>query len=244
VAQQERTPPNGSALPLRGAASVLIIGGHPVVHDVLRSIVRSVLGDVRLRTVKNLEGVVAVVRSDPKLDLVLLDLDLPGYAGIESLKQFRSICPAAPVIVISADDSRATILAAFKAGAIGYLPKTMTRKVMTGAMHVIAAGGSYVPYEALGDALPALNGKSNGKFGNGGNGGNGQTATVQLGLTHRQYQVLELIQRGCSNRTIAQQLEISEGTVKQHVHAMFGTLRVSSRTEAIAAASRGGFPQE
>ena len=237
MAQQERTPQNGSALPLRGATSVLIISGHPVVHDVLRSIVRSVLGDVKLRTVKNLDDVVAVVRSDPKLGLVLLDQDLPGYAGIESLKQFRSICPAAPVIVISADDSRATILAAFKAGAIGYLPKTLTRRVMAGAMHVIAAGGSYIPYEALGDGLPVPNGKP-------GNGGNGQTATVQLGLTHRQSQVLELIQRGCSNRTIAQQLEISEGTVKQHVHAMFGTLRVSSRTEAIAAASRVGFPQE
>jgi DNA-binding NarL/FixJ family response regulator len=237
VAQQERTPQNESALPLRGAASVLIVDGHPFVHDVLRSIVRSVLGNVKLRAAKDLESAVGIVRSDPKLGLVLLDLDLPGCTGIESLRQFRSICPAAPVLVISADGSRATILAAFKAGAIGYLPKTLTRKVMAGAMHVIAAGGSYVPYEALGDGLPAPNGKS-------GNGGNGQTATVHLGLTDRQYQVLGLIQRGCSNRTIAQQLEISEGTVKQHVHAMFGTLRVSSRTEAIAAASRAGFPQE
>ena len=216
--------------------NVLIVDGHPFVHEVLGSIVRSVLGDVKLRTARNLEGAGAIVRTDPKLNLVLLDLDLPGHSGIESLTRFRVVCPTVPVLVISANDSRATILAAFRAGAIGYLPKTLTRKVMAGAMHVIAAGGFYVPYEALGDSLPAVTEKA-------GNG-NGVTAAAQLGLTHRQYQVLQLIQRGYNNRKIARQLEIAEGTVKQHVHAVLGTLGVSSRTEAIAAASRLGIRQE
>lgn len=216
--------------------NVLIVDGHPFVHEVLASIVRSVLGDVKLRTARNLEGAAAIIRSDPKLNLVLLDLDLPGCTGIESLTRFRAVCSTVPVLVISANDSRATILAAFRAGAIGYLPKTLTRKVMAGAMHVIAAGGFYVPYEALGDSSPAVNGKA-------GNG-NDVTAAVQLGLTHRQYQVLQLIQRGYNNRKIGRQLEISEGTVKQHVHAMLATLGVSSRTEAIAAASRLGIRQE
>jgi len=210
--------------------NVLIVDGHPFLHELLGSIVRSALGDVKLRTARNLEGALAIIRADPKPDLVLLDLDLPGCIGIESLARFRALCPTVPVLVISADDGRGTILAAFRAGAIGYLPKTLTRKVMAGAMHVIAAGGFYVPYEALGDSLPAVNGKA-------GNG-NGATPAGQLGLTHRQHEVLQLIQRGYNNRKIARQLAIAEGTVKQHVHAVLGALGVSSRTEAIAAASR------
>lgn len=214
--------------------NVLIVEGHPFVHELLGSIVRSALGDVKLRTARTLEGALTIIRTDPRPDLVLLDLDLPGCIGIESLTRFRAACPAVSVLVISADDGRATILAAFRAGAIGYLPKTLTRKVMAGAMHVIAAGGFYVPYEALGDGVPAVNGK--------GSNGNGATPAVQLGLTRRQYQVLQLIQRGYNNRKIARQLAIAEGTVKQHVHAVLGALDVSSRTEAVAAASRLNLP--
>jgi DNA-binding NarL/FixJ family response regulator len=224
-----------SGLNTQIAMNVLMVDGHPFVHDVLVSIVCSVLGDVRLRTARSLEGCSPIVASEPKPDLVLLDLDLPGCGGIESLRRFRSICPAAPVVVLSANDSRATILAAFKAGAIGYLPKTLTRKAMVAALHVVAAGSFFVPYEALGDELSAPDRASK---------TNGADGAAQLGLTHRQYEVLQLIQRGYNNRKIARQLEISEGTVKQHVHAMFSTLGVSSRTEAIAAASRLSFTQE
>jgi DNA-binding NarL/FixJ family response regulator len=216
--------------------NVLIVVGHPFVHEVLGSIVRSVLGDVKLRTARDLEAAVAIIGTDPKLSLVLLDLDLPGCTGIEPLTRFRTVCPSVPVVVISANDSRPTILAAFRAGAVGYLPKTMTRKVMVGALHVIAAGGFYVPYEALGDGFSAVSDKTT--------NGNGVMAAARLGLTHRQYQVLQLIQNGYTNRRIARQLEIAEGTVKQHVHAVLGALGVSSRTEAVAAASRLGVRHE
>ena len=213
--------------------NVLIIDGHPLVREVLARLVRSVFGDIKLRSARNLEDVTVVICSHPKLDLVLLDLELPGCVGIEALTQFRGICPAVPVIVISADDSRPTILAAFKAGAIGYLPKTLTPKVMTAAINLVRAGGFYVPYEVLGYAWLAATRKTG-----------DLTAATQLGLTERQLEILQLIQKGYNNRKIARQLQIAESTVKQHLHTMFGTLRVSSRTEAIAAAIRLGFRQQ
>jgi DNA-binding NarL/FixJ family response regulator len=95
-----------------------------------------------------------------------------------------------------------------------------------------------VPYEALGDMCI---GHANG---NGNAASDGATTAEKLGLTQRQYEVLQLIHRGYNNRRIARHLDISEGTVKQHVHAMLGTLGVSSRTEAIAAASRLGFRRD
>lgn len=213
---------------------VLIIDGHPLVHEVLGNLVRSVFGDVKLRTALNLEGAAATMRNNVKLDLALLDLALPECVGIEALTQFRGICPTVPVLVVSADDSRGTILAAMKAGAIGYLPKTLTPKVMGAAINLVKAGGFYVPYEALGhERLVAL-----------GTAAGGAASPPRLGLTDRQREVLQLIQKGYNNRKIARQLEISESTVKQHLHTMFGTLRVSSRTEAIAAAQRLGFRHE
>jgi DNA-binding NarL/FixJ family response regulator len=217
--------------------NVLIVDGHPLVHEVLGAVVRSVFGEVKLRTAKNLEGVIAVTCSDPKLDLALLDLAFPGCAGVEALKRFRALVPGVPVVVMSANDSPAMILAAFRAGAIGYLPKTLTSKLMTAAMNLVAAGGFYVPYEALGND-PSASAET------AGNGGNGATAVDRLGLTDRQFQVLRLIHKGYNNRKIARQLQISEGTVKQHVHALFGTLGVSSRTEAIATAHRRGLHAE
>ncbi len=213
---------------------VLIIDGHPLVHEVLGNLVRSVFGDVKLRTALNLEGAAATMRNNVKLDLALLDLALPECVGIEALTQFRAICPTVPVLVVSADDSRGTILAAMKAGAIGYLPKTLTPKVMGAAINLVRAGGFYVPYEALGHERLVARGTAAG----------GTASPPRLGLTDRQREVLQLIQKGYNNRKIARQLEISESTVKQHLHTMFGTLRVSSRTEAIAAAQRLGFRHE
>ncbi|MDP2334495.1 MAG: response regulator transcription factor [Reyranella sp.] len=213
---------------------VLIIDGHPLVHEVMGNLVRSVFGDVKLRTALNLEDAAATMRNNVKLDLALLDLALPECVGIEALTQFRGICPTVPVLVVSADDSRGTILAAMKAGAIGYLPKTLTPKVMGAAINLVRAGGFYVPYEALGHERLVARGTAAG----------GPASRPRLGLTDRQREVLQLIQKGYNNRKIARQLEISESTVKQHLHTMFGTLRVSSRTEAIAAAQRLGFRHE
>ena len=124
-------------------------------------------------------------------------------------------------------------MAAFRAGAIGYLPKTLTPKVMGAAINLVKAGGFYVPYEALGhDRLVPRTEATD-----------GIAASGRLGLTCRQMEVMQLIQKGFNNRKIARQLEISESTVKQHLHSIFCTLRVTSRTEALAAAQHLGLRQ-
>jgi DNA-binding NarL/FixJ family response regulator len=149
------------------------------------------------------------------------------------LTKFRVVCPTVPALVVSADDSRGTIMAAFRAGAIGYLPKTLPPKVMGAAMNLVKAGGFYVPYEALGHDRLVPRAEAM----------NGAAASARLGLTGRQLEVMQLIQKGYNNRKIARQLEISESTVKQHLHTIFCTLKVSSRTEALAAAQHLGLRQ-
>jgi DNA-binding NarL/FixJ family response regulator len=177
--------------------NVLIIDGHPLVHEVLGAVARSVFGDVELRTAKDLEGGLAVSRTEPKPDLVLMDL-APGWAGIEALARFRALFPCVQVVAVSANDSRALIRAAFKAGVIGYLPKTLSPKIMVAALQLIAAGGKYVPYEVLGDDSPPSDKKGNSCL----------SIPDQLGLTERQTEVLRLILRGYNNRNIARELAI------------------------------------
>jgi DNA-binding NarL/FixJ family response regulator len=211
--------------------NVLIVDDHPLVHEVLGAVVRFAFGKITIRTATNVDDAIAVARELPKLGLVLLDLGLPGCSGVEALSRFRANFPDVTTVVVSADSSRASIRAAVTAGAVGYLPKTLSPKVMAAALKVVAAGGSYFPFEALVSGVSAdLNDNKA-----------AHSRAADLVLTNRQIEILRLIVKGYQNRSIAHELSISEGTVKQHVHNMFCALRVSSRTEAVAFASLYGI---
>jgi DNA-binding NarL/FixJ family response regulator len=160
-------------------------------------------------------------------DLVLLDLGLPGCEGLEALARFRSKFPEPALVVLSSTCDRDSILAALDAGAVGYIPKTSTPDVMIAALKVVAAGGTYVPREAL-DAPPEKPAPRRRRM-------------LALELTHRQKEVMRLILKGYNNERIAAELSIAPNTVKQHAHAIFSALGVSTRAEAVIAAARHGL---
>ncbi len=195
--------------------NVLVIDDHPMIHQVIKSIVRAAFHGAHLHDAINLESALVIARETSRLDLTLLEVGLPGCNGVEALVRFRADQPTVPVVVISANDEIWRINAAFGAGACGYIPKTTAPDVIVGALRLIARGGIYVPLEALGTNPPG-------------------SST----LTARQVEVLKLLARGCSNRKIAEVLHLAENTVKQHVHAVFLALGASSRTEALVAALR------
>ena len=121
------------------------------------------------------------------------------------------------IVVVSANESSVLIAAALKAGAAGYIPKTSPPDVIVAALRVIVAGGTYIPPQVL----PEL----------------GQTPV----FTVRQLEVLHLLAQGSSNREIAKALGIADNTAKQHTHAVFQVLNVTSRSQAIVAAARMGI---
>lgn len=128
---------------------VLIADHHPSVHDLLTAVLREAFAGVAIHSEKTLEGAMAKVRRAERLDLILLDLGLPGCRGIEALTRFRDKFPRCRVVVFSAMDDRALILSALRAGAAGYIPKGCSRKVMIAALRLVAAGGAYLPPEVL-----------------------------------------------------------------------------------------------
>jgi len=205
-------------------ASVLVVEDHPVVAQVLGAIARSVFGEAVVGFAGSVAGAIDGARAAGRPDLVLLDLGLPDCAGLQTLTRVRDAFPQARVVVVSGTEERAVVLSALEAGAAGYIPKTLQHEVIAAALRLVAAGGIYVPMQAIeADRGPAA------------------SAAGSIGLTCRQLEVLRLIVRGLANKEIAQDLRIAKETVKQHAKAVYAALGVTGRAQAGRAAERRGI---
>jgi DNA-binding NarL/FixJ family response regulator len=196
---------------------VLVVDDHPLIHETLGLAVRAVLPKARISDAFSLTGALEAARSLPEDALVLLDLGLPDGNGIDVLRTFRKAYPNLRVVVVSATETSVLVAAALKAGAAGYIPKTSTPDMIVAALGVIAAGGTYIPKQVM----PEVG--------------------IAPVFTARQLEVLQLLAKGASNRDIARTLGIADNTAKQHTHAVFQVLNVTSRSQAVVAAVRLGI---
>ena len=216
-----------------------IIDDHPFVLDALSIIISSMEKRPSVSGFGSLEQFEQAVGKGDTFDLVLLDLGIPGYTGLGSLRRFRALESLMPVVVISASDDRATILEALDLGAMGFIPKTSGRDVLMRALELILAGGIYIPPQALQRREKALSraparveepvAQTHPK------------ATAFSSLTQRQCDVLELLVKGLPNKLICRELDLSPNTVKSHISAIFRALNATNRTQAVIAAQSGGF---
>lgn len=215
---------------------MLIVDDHPLVRDAMAQLLLHLAADVRvLQAADCIEGLQVAARN-PDVDLVLLDFNLPGLCGVAALERFRREHPAAPVVVVSALRDRATVMAAIQRGAMGYVPKSANRDEILAAFRLVLAGHVYVPPQAAAEVwaddtmrAPTMR---------------GGCSAVDLGLTERQAQVLAFLMNGKANKQICRELGLAEGTVKVHITAVLNALRVSSRTQAVIAATRLGLDAE
>jgi DNA-binding NarL/FixJ family response regulator len=197
---------------------LLIVDDHPLLHEVLGAVARSVLAPAQLRFARRLEEALACADDAEAPDFALLDLGLPGCNDLDALHAFRARFPQARIAVVSATEDRELILRALRSGAAGYIPKTHAPPLIAAALRVIAEGGTYVPPEAL-TADP----------------------NSRHELTGRQLDVLRLIAKGLANKEIAHRLRITRETVKQHAKAVYAALGIGGRGQAARAAERRGI---
>jgi DNA-binding NarL/FixJ family response regulator len=159
----------------------------------------------------------AIARAEPGLDLLLLDLKMPGMSGMAGLVELRRRFPTLPVVIVSAAEDPAIVREALACGASGYIPKSLERRALTEALGQVLEGEVYVP--------PALRSQDAGEKGAG---------TGRLGsLTPQQLAVLRLMVEGKPNKIIAYELAIAETTVKAHITVILRKLGVHSRTQAV-----------
>jgi DNA-binding NarL/FixJ family response regulator len=124
---------------------VLLVDDHPMNQEVLGAVARGVFGNADIEIASDLGQAIGSAGKGEAPDLVLLDLGLPGCAGIEALIAFRRAYPQMRVVVVSANEDRGCVMGALQAGAAGYLPKTHAPPLMAAALRFVAAGGTYVP---------------------------------------------------------------------------------------------------
>jgi DNA-binding NarL/FixJ family response regulator len=204
----------------------LLVDDHAFLRDALALVMTQEFPFLRLLQAGTLAEARAALEAHVDVDLVLLDLSLPDGHGLDMLPQLRATT-AATLVVVSADDRSATILAAIQAGAAGYIPKTLESARMLEALRVVMSGGVYLPPKLLdvgADRPPAA-----------------VRAPGDLGLSPRQGDVLRMLIEGKPNKLIARELEMSESTVKTHLAAIFRKLDATSRTQAVVAAARLGL---
>jgi len=199
---------------------ILICDDHPVFREGLRDALAELSGEVV--EAADCAGALREVDADPAIDLVLLDLAMPGADGWTAFRALRGRHPSVPVVIVSASDDPADIRRALDQGAAGFVPKSASPALLRNALRLVLAGGVYVPAAALAapPAPPA------------GPSGAERRRVRAAQLTPRQIEVLVLMSRGLTNLEIAGALGIAEGTVKTHARTIFEALDVSNRTEA------------
>ena len=202
---------------------IVIADDHPLVRGALRTSITALLGSVEIIEAGSFEEL-APAFSGGDVDLVLLDLTMPGVQGFSGLLYLRASHPSPPVIVVSGNEDRTIIRRCIELGASGYIPKSLDGAAMGSAIREVLDGGSWTPDDVDLTAAP-------------------DAATSDMvrrlaSLTPQQVRVLMMLSTGLLNKQIAYELSVSEATVKAHVSAILQKLDVDSRTQAVIAASK------
>lgn len=211
---------------------ILLIDDHALFREGLKFLLRSLdtalVVDEAGNCAQALEHAAA-----GNYDLVLLDLKMPGVAGLDALATLREALPDSPLVVLSGEDTTGMVRAAIERGAMGFIPKSSTPEVLVHALRLVLARGVYLPPMVL-DAAPALSAVSAASPAT-----TGQMALP--GLTPRQMEILRFVIQGKPNKVIARELDVSEGTVKSHLSSVLHALGTRNRTEAVYAAAKLGL---
>jgi DNA-binding NarL/FixJ family response regulator len=207
---------------------VLVIDDHPLIQEAMGHLLRRLGPEVEVGVAGDCEQGFALAVAGDEPDLVLLDMNLPGLAGLDAVKAWRARFPLVPVVVLSAEMQRQRVLDVLAAGAAGFVPKATSNEVLLGALRIVLDGGRYLPPLLLDGPAPAPAAAAEGSL-------------HSLGLTGRQLDVLRLLAEGAPNKVIGRELGLAERTVKAHVTAVLRALKLSSRTQVAIVATRLGL---
>ncbi len=217
---------------------VLMVDDHALFRDGMRYVLQQLADEVEVIDSGNFADGMQQAANHPDLDLALLDLNMPGSEGVKSIQVFHESNPSIPLVVVSGSDQRDDIEKVMECGAMGFISKMSSSKMMLSALRMVMDGGVYLPPQLLQQAMAGMDQ---------GHAVDKRTDRPNKnGLTSRQMQTLQLLAEGLSNKEISLRMNLAEGTVKIHTAAVYQALRVSSRLEAVSAARRLGFlpPQE
>lgn len=220
---------------------VLLIDDHALFRDGVLLVLKGMNEALETFEAGSFNAAKQLLAEQHKLDLVLLDLGLPGVTYLDALIYIRQQFPDLPVVVLSGTEEHSIVEHALRLGAKGYIPKSSSAKIMLSALQLVIAGGIYVPPEimkceatnipqaTMRDAQSPVLHES---FADN---------NVPYKLTQRQGDVLREMAKGKSNKAIGMELHLTESTVRVHVSAIFKSFGVANRTQAVRYAVQRGW---
>jgi DNA-binding NarL/FixJ family response regulator len=203
---------------------LVIADDHPLFRDALRQAVASVVASATIDEAGSFEELTALLEKDSDVDLIMLDLSMPGISGFSGLIYLRAQYPAIPVVIVSASDDGGTIRRSLDFGASGFIPKRFGVDTLRDAITKVMEGDVWVPPDT--DLSSAADPDMT------------RLRDRLVTLTPQQVRVLMMLSEGLLNKQIAYELGVSEATIKAHVSAILQKLGVESRTQAVIAAAK------
>jgi DNA-binding NarL/FixJ family response regulator len=208
------------------ATRLMIVDDHPLFRGALNQALAAVIADANIVESGSLDELVGLLATSSDVDLILLDLEMPGVQGLSGLLYLRAQHPEIPVMIVSASSDAPLIRRAIEFGASGYAPKSLPVDQIRDAVRQVLDGAIWVPADVDLAANP-------------------DKETTELvsrlsTLTPQQVRVLMMLGEGLLNKQIAFRLGVSEATIKAHVSAILQKLAVDSRTQAVIAINRIG----
>ena len=206
---------------------ILITDDHAVVREGLRTLIRTepgmeVIGEAA-------DGVEAVeIACALKPDVILMDMVMPRMGGLEAIQKIKEECPDANILVLTSFSDDETVFPAIKSGALGYLLKNTSPNLLLNSIREVYKGKPSMSSDIANKLMSELQRKS-------------KLPLTKEPLTDRELDVLKLVAQGLTNQEIADQLVISEGTVRTHVSSILSKLHLANRTQAALYALREGY---
>jgi DNA-binding NarL/FixJ family response regulator len=208
----------------------IIVDDHPLLRGALGQALRSAFASAEVLEAGSLDQLTERLETAGEIDLILLDLSMPGVHGVSGLLYLRAQHPEVPVVIVSASDDPATIRQCLDCGASGFIPKSQPVERIREAIRRIIGGEIWLPPDV--DLTSAPVGES------------AELVSRLSTLTPQQVRVLMMLGEGLLNKQIAFKLGVSEATIKAHVSAILQKLGVDSRTQAVIAINRIGTAGE
>ena len=212
----------------------LIVDDHALVAGALTLLLEDRDPEADVHTAATADAALELVDREGDADLLILDLSLPGVTGTELMEEIVRRQPMLKILVVSVLADQESIMRVLQLGAAGFVPKSLDTELLSSAIDFVLKGGVYIPSKLLTES------QKDGFF--------TRTAarlkapeSAPPHLTDRQLDVLAQLAKGAPIKRICRELDLSEGTVKTHVAAIYRSFGASNRTEALIAARRAGF---
>lgn len=201
-------------------STFLIADDHPLFREALQAALNPFFDDMKIIESDSLSTTLKAIKNHPEIDLILLDLNMPGSDNYYGLTSVIDKAANTPIIVVTASDNEESVNIAMHFGARGYIPKTFNSRKMAHVIMTVLDGGIFIPekyIDKIGVNAPDL-----------------MTSIEYVkGLTPKQLRVLRCLKEGKMNKQIAEELFVTEATVKAHISSIFKKFNVSSRTQVV-----------